>query len=314
MENVTQKRETMFSFTTMKVGELEAHYELELSQIYDREEAIALFNLAAGHILEVSRTKLMMLRETTLTHIQFQKLLTILNDLKIGRPIQYILGEAYFYGLTFKVNEHVLIPRPETEELVDWIINESKSNKFQTPNPKLLDIGTGSGCIPVTLKRYLPNIEVTTLDVSSDAIAVAKENARLIHTEINFIEANILTYQTDVEFNIIVSNPPYIRFLEKKDMHKNVLAHEPHLALFVSDEDPLIFYKAIADFALKKLNKNGLLFFEINEYLGLETIEMLKTKGFTDIELRKDMQGKDRMVKASPPTPKPLKGLFRSIG
>jgi len=284
----------------MKIGDLAAHYELELQPLYDADEAKALFGIAAGQVLALSPAKLIIQKDTDISFINMQKLLSILNDLQIGMPIQHILEEAHFYGLVFKVNEHVLIPRPETEELVDWVISvcslQLSVNSFKKIS--ILDIGTGSGCIPITLKKHLPRADVSTLDVSADAIAVAKQNAHQIGVNINFIEADILTFKSEEKFDIIVSNPPYIRDLEKADMHHNVLAHEPHLALFVRDDNPLLFYKAIADFTKTNLNPNGELFFEINEYLGLETVEMLKDNGFTDVELRQDMQGKDRMVRA----------------
>lgn len=281
----------------MNIGALEEHYKLELVPLYDREEAKSLFSLAAEQVLLLPPNKLMMQKDTEISFINEQKLLSILNDLQIGKPIQHILEEAHFYGLVFKVNENVLIPRPETEELVDWIISVY-SSQLTAKDFKILDIGTGSGCIPITLKKYLPNAGLSTLDVSSEAIAVAKQNAQRIGADIDFITADILTFQSKEKFDVIVSNPPYIRDLEKKEMHDNVLLHEPHLALFVSDDNPLIFYKAIADFAKTNLKSNGHLFFEINEYLGKETVEMLKDKEFIDIELRKDMQGKDRMIKA----------------
>lgn len=281
----------------MNIGALEEHYKLELVPLYDREEAKSLFSLAAEQVLLLPPNKLVMQKDTEISFINEQKLLSILNDLQIGKPIQHILEEAHFYGLVFKVNESVLIPRPETEELVDWIISVC-STQLTAKDFKILDIGTGSGCIPITLKKHLPNAGLSTLDVSSEAIAVAKQNAQGIGAEVNFITADILAYQSKEKFDVIVSNPPYIRYLEKKEMHDNVLLHEPHIALFVSDENPLIFYKTIADFAKTNLKSNGHLFFEINEYLGKETVEMLKDKGFTDVELRKDMQGKDRMIKA----------------
>ncbi|MFC1224745.1 peptide chain release factor N(5)-glutamine methyltransferase [Pedobacter sp. BG31] len=287
----------------MKIGALEEHYKLELVPFYDSEEAKWLFSLAAERVLNLSRSKLMMAKDMEINFIDQQKLLSILNDLQIGKPIQHILAEAHFYGLVFKVDGNVLIPRPETEELVDWIIsvcskqfsvNGLASSKAQS----ILDLGTGSGCIPIALKKHLPYAKVSTLDVSPEAIAVAKQNARQIGVEINFIEADILHFEYEEKFDIIVSNPPYIRYLEKEDMHHNVLLHEPHLALFVSDDNPLLFYKAIAAFAQTNLKPGGQLYFEINEYLGKETIEMLEDKGFINIELRQDMQGKDRMVKA----------------
>ncbi|WP_316825162.1 peptide chain release factor N(5)-glutamine methyltransferase [Pedobacter miscanthi] len=281
----------------MNIGALEEHYKLELLPLYEGDEAKALFRLAAEQVLALSSGKLMIQKDEEISFVNLQKLLSILNDLQIGKPIQHILEEAHFYGLVFKVNENVLIPRPETEELVEWMISVC-SSQLPVGEYKILDIGTGSGCIPITLKKHLPNADVSTLDISGKAIAVAKQNASQISVEINFMEADILTYQSKEKFDMIVSNPPYIRDLEKMEMHDNVLQHEPHLALFVSDENPLIFYKAIADFALSNLKPNGQLFFEINEYLGKETVDMLSDKGFTNIELRKDMQGKDRMVRA----------------
>lgn len=288
----------------MNIGALEEQYKLELMSLYGSEEAKWLFSLAAEQVLNLSRNKLMMMKDQEISFINLQKLLSILNDLQIGKPIQHILEEAHFYGLVFKVNENVLIPRPETEELVEWIIsdcNKRSAVDSLTSSEKLsiLDIGTGSGCIPITLKKHLPYAKVSSLDISPEAITVAKQNARQIGVEINFIEADILYFEYEEKFDIIVSNPPYIRDLEKAEMHYNVLLHEPHLALFVTDENPLLFYKAIADFAKTNLKPNGQLYFEINEYLGKETIEMLTDKDFINIELKQDMQGKDRMIRGS---------------
>lgn len=281
----------------MKIAELKEHFALELEQLYDRDEAKALFSLAAEHVLNLSPIKLRMMDDLDTDFIHLQKLLSILNNLMIGKPIQHILEEAHFYGLVFKVNQHVLIPRPETEELVDWIISDSKLNQQQ--ELAILDVGTGSGCIPISLKKQLPKSLVSTLDISSEAIDVAKENAENIGVKINFINVDIYEYRTKDKFDVIVSNPPYIRDLEKEEMHSNVLSHEPHLALFVTDENPLIFYQVIADFAKSNLKNNGRLYFEINEYLGKEMVQTLVDKGFKNIELRQDMQGKDRMIKAN---------------
>ena len=287
----------------MKIGELAAHFVLELAPLYDSNEARTLFGIAAEKVLALSSGKLIMQKDLDISFIELQKLLSILNDLQIGKPIQHILAEAHFYGLVFNVNENVLIPRPETEELVDWIISVcrkqfSANSSALSEKLSILDIGTGSGCIPITLKKHLPNAAVSTLDISPDAIAVAKQNAGEIGVEINFIEADMLRFTSEEKFEVIVSNPPYIRDLEKADMHDNVLMHEPHLALFVSDDNPLLFYKTIADFATTNLTPNGQLFFEINEYLGKETVAMLADKGFSNVELRKDICGKDRMVRA----------------
>jgi len=284
------------NFTKMKIEELKEDFIIELDPLYDVDETKNLFGLALEHVLEIHYNKIRLLGDLDLSYLQVQKLLTVLNDLKIGRPIQHILGEAHFYGSVFKVNENVLIPRPETEELVDWIINENLPDV--SVQKTLLDVGTGSGCIPIILKKHLPNFDVSSMDISRKAIEIAVQNAKAIGVEIDFIEADILCYQSEQKFDVIVSNPPYIRALEKVEMHANVLKHEPHLALFVAHDDPLVFYNAIAAFAKTNLKAKGQLYFEINEYLGKETVELLKAKGFNDIVLRKDMQGKDRMIKA----------------
>ncbi|WP_316760498.1 peptide chain release factor N(5)-glutamine methyltransferase [Pedobacter aquatilis] len=277
----------------MNIKALEKEYIQSLSHFYDNDEAKAIFNLAASSVLKVAKSQLVIDKEKEILAKDSNKLSKILTDLKTGKPVQQVLGETIFYGLPFKVTSNVLIPRPETEELVDWVINHVKDKK-----ESLLDIGTGSGCIPIVLKKHLPHLDVSSIDISSEALKVAAENAQLNKISINLIEADILKYSTDKMYDVIVSNPPYIRELEKAEMHENVLIHEPHTALFVSDENPLIFYKAIADFALSNLNPNGYLFFEINEYLWEETLQILIDKRFKNIELKKDMQGKDRMIMA----------------
>ena len=280
----------------MKIGALAAHYKTELELMYGGEEAEALFSLSAEHVLGLSPVKLRMAKDSTLRFVEQQKLLSILNDLKIGKPIQHIIGLAHFYGSVFEVNKHVLIPRPETEELVDWIIRDHAG--ISRPDIHILDIGTGSGCIPVSLKKYLPDAVVTSIDISPEAIAVAARNAEAIGVHVTFVMADACNYHTEQKFDIIVSNPPYIRELEKSEMHANVLMHEPHLALFVTDESPLVFYEAIAELGKNNLQHNGALYFEINEYLTKEMVNMLNDKGFNNIELKKDMQGKDRMIRA----------------
>ena len=219
-----------------------------------------------------------------------------LKELKKEIPIQYLLGKTHFYGLEFEVNENVLIPRPETEELVEWIINENlKADR--TKKIKILDIGTGSGCIAISLAKNIPNAEVYAIDVSKKAIETAKRNALYNKVEVNFILQNIL--ETEVlkcNFDIIVSNPPYVRNLEKEEIKKNVLDYEPHLALFVEDNDALIFYRKIAELAKKNLLENGQLYFEINQYLGKETKDLLENMDFKNIELRKDIYDNDRMI------------------
>lgn len=276
----------------MNVKQLEQSFIKELSALYDGEEAKQLFCLAAWQVSEWNRAQLLIHATELLDPEQCLAYNSILVELKKGRPMQHILAEAWFYGLKFKVTEAVLIPRPETEELIEWILDTVKNQ----PVSSILDIGTGSGCIAITLKKNLEQTAVSALDVSADALKVARENATLNTAAISFIHSDILTYNSPSKYDLIVSNPPYITENEKEEMHQNVLAYEPHLALFVTNENPLLFYKSIADFALINLQPNGKLFFEINEYLGKETVEILLSKGFTDIILKQDMQGKDRMI------------------
>lgn len=227
-------------------------------------------------------------------------------QLKKEIPIQYLLGNTEFFGLPFLVNENVLIPRPETEELVDWIIEEEK--RFERLKDeeiegqktiKILDIGTGSGCIAISLAKNIPNATVFAIDVSEKALEVAKMNAEINEVSVNFLEKNILETDDLLEqFDIIVSNPPYVRNLEKQEIKKNVLEHEPHLALFVEDFDALVFYRKIAALATKNLNRGGQLFFEINQYLGKEMVALLHENDFESVSLRKDIYGNDRMTRA----------------
>jgi release factor glutamine methyltransferase len=295
----------------MKLKELATKFSTDLNSLYPKDEALALFQLTLHHLLGLSRADYLLKKEQEISVNDISKFETVLKELQTGRPIQYIVGEAHFYGLTFKVNESVLIPRPETEELVEWILTSVASCELQvmglnptTHNPQIttiLDIGTGSGCIAIALKKNLPNAEVYALDIAVDSLEIAKQNAELNKVDVEFIHQDILTPSVShlpSSISIIVSNPPYITEHEKAEMHSNVLSHEPHRALFVSNEKPLTFYEAIANFALKNLENNGLLFFEINEYLSQQTIDLLKGKGFKNIELKKDMQGKDRMIKA----------------
>jgi release factor glutamine methyltransferase len=229
-----------------------------------------------------------------------KRLEEILNRLLKNEPVQYILGEADFYGYKFKVNEHVLIPRQDTEELVFYVKNTIRS--FVEKNAiSLLDIGTGSGCIPITLKKLFPAMEVHALDVSEGALTVAKMNARNLAAEILFYGKSILEkeeWEGLPNFDIIVSNPPYIPHREAHLMPENVKQFEPHLALFIDDKNPFIFYEMIADFAKQKLNKDGYLFFETNEFNAKEVISMLRNKAFTSVVLEQDMEGKDRMIRA----------------
>lgn len=288
----------MSIFALMKFKDLATRFSTSLNSLYGEEESEALFMMALQHLLSLKYGAYLLKKEETVPANDLVQLEKLLDELVTGKPIQYIFGEAHFYGLTFKVNSAVLIPRPETEELVDWIIKSVRSSQVAVNN-SLLDIGTGSGCIAIALKKHLPEFNVTAIDIAADTLAVAQENAKLNQVEVGFIKQDILQTSSSTPqtpYAIIVSNPPYITQSEKEGMHANVLDNEPHRALFVSNEEPLVFYEAIADFAQQNLESGGLLFFEINEHLGKETIYLLDNKGFVDIELRKDMQGKDRMI------------------
>ncbi|WP_228235767.1 N5-glutamine methyltransferase family protein [Allomuricauda sp. M10] len=304
-------------------------FQKDLEGVYPKEEIDAFFYGCIEHFLHMERFILAIKPDIVLTKEEEQPLFETLAQLKQEKPLQYILGVAHFMDLEFKVNEHVLIPRPETEELVQWVLDDLNNQKSEvgdqisdilkkqnhsdaersrsvisTPlndhHIRILDIGTGSGCIAIALAKNLPNAKVYALDVSEEALKVAQENAKKNQVDIEFIHKSILDPQLDIElpFDIIVSNPPYIRDLEKSEIHRNVKEHEPHLALFVPDDDALIFYKAIAQFAQRHLSKNGLVYLEINQYLGEETKSVFKAHNFSEIELRKDIFGNDRMLKA----------------
>ena len=273
-----------------------------LNNIYAANEAEALSLLSISEITNLSKASVKAFPEREINTEQSEKLKKILAELLTGKPIQYILGVTEFYGLPFKVNPSVLIPRPETEELVEWILGEKQKVKGKKFSGRIIDIGTGSGCIAITLKKNLPGAVVFAIDISEDALRTAEDNAELNETEVHFLNLDILTFLPDntiPKSNIIVSNPPYVTIVDKKQMHTNVTDFEPHTALFVPENDPLLFYRAIADFALINLIPGGYLFFEINESFGNETVELLRNKGFVNIELRKDMSGRDRMVKAA---------------
>ncbi|MGB1209977.1 MAG: peptide chain release factor N(5)-glutamine methyltransferase [Lacinutrix venerupis] len=287
----------------MLVKDLENIFHETLDVIYGKEEVSSFFFLCTEAFYNISRLDIALNRKISITKEEQQPIFDALEALKKEQPIQYILGETEFFGLPFKVNENTLIPRPETEELVQLII-DSKKNTAST-QLSILDIGTGSGCIAIALAKNLNNAQLYALDVSEKAIEKAKENATLNNVDINFLEGSILkdddcdTLFKNLEFNIIVSNPPYVRNLEKVEIQNNVLNNEPHLALFVEDNDPLIFYRAITKFAKNKLKQNGQLFFEINEYLGEETKDLVESFGFKNVEILKDIFNKNRMLKAN---------------
>jgi release factor glutamine methyltransferase len=279
----------------MIIKSLKSHFNKTLSELYPDTEIQSFFNLLSEQILNMKRIDISQNLYSVVSGKKYDKFLKAIVGLKKHQPIQYILGDTEFYGLVFKVSPSVLIPRPETEELVDWIIKDSKEKQ----NISILDIGTGSGCIAVTLAKKLPNAKLFALDVSAEALKLAIINAETNEVEVEFIEADILDWDFgDLKFDIIVSNPPYVRELEKEAMSANVLNHEPHLALFVKDDDALLFYRTITDVANKILKPKGQLFFEINENLGEDTKQLLVDAGYENIELKQDVFDKNRMLKA----------------
>lgn len=292
----------------MKALDLKQLYHNELDAIYGKEEVESFFFMCTEYYLSAPRFQFALQPDFTLTNSETETFFSMLSALKQQQPIQYVLGETEFFGLKFKVNSNVLIPRQETEELVDLIIkSEGEKSRSVSDNGvlKILDIGTGSGCIAISLAKNLPNAKVYVLDVSENALNVAKTNAEQNDVKIQFIKADILNRAAwdsefeALEFDVIVSNPPYVRQLEKVEIQPNVLDHEPHLALFVDDEHPLEFYEAITEFSIQNLKSGGELYFEINQYLGEETKQLLVEANFTNVELLKDLNGNYRMLKGT---------------
>jgi release factor glutamine methyltransferase len=273
-----------------KVSNIIPYYIKQLNGIVQEREIISLAYISIDFLLGYNRSDCIIHSDKDITSEASDRIKQIIADLKTNKPIQHIIGETEFYELKFKVNEDTLIPRPETEELVKWILQHEFTSA--------LDIGTGSGCIAIALRKN-KSAEISAIDVSESALLVAKENAKINEVEINFLLQDILKTTALPKVDVIVSNPPYVLDMEKEAMLDNVLNNEPHLALFVPDNNPLLFYKKIADLAFKSLSKNGLLFFEINERFGKGTVAMLNAIGFVDIELKKDINDKDRMIKAT---------------
>lgn len=277
----------------MNIREYRTFFLETLSKVYDAAEAESLFYICLEELKGWKKVDLAMNNNAELDRVELVKWNEVLTQLEQERPIQYIFGNAHFYGLEFFVDENTLIPRPETEELVEWIINENKGKK----DIKILDIGTGSGCIAITLAKNLPQAKLYAIDVSKDALAKARGNAVRNEVNVTFIEKDILMADSLPEsFDVIVSNPPYVRNLEKQEIKNNVLQYEPHLALFVDDNDPLLFYRKIAKLGDRSLTGNGKIYFEINQYLGYQTVSMLEEEGYKNVILKKDMYGNDRMV------------------
>lgn len=282
----------------MTLNEARTVLTKELNKIYDADELKNIVALVLEYVTTMPRTEQSKSKLSYLTCGQLESIDSITERLKRNEPVQYVLGEAWFAGLKFKVNKNVLIPRPETEELVDWVVKESQKSEVES---KILDVGTGSGCIAIAIKKKLPDTNVSAIDVCSEALFTASENAIEHNAEIAFVLFDFLDEEKWKElgqFDIIVSNPPYVKQNEKDAMHVRVKEFEPHLALFVPDNDALLFYRKLSDFSLKHLKAGGSLFVEINESLGDAVVNLFRSAGFAHIELKKDMQGKERMARA----------------
>lgn len=275
-------------------------FKLKLNSLYPEEEIGSFFYLLSEKYLKLKRVDVALELQRQLSSIETANFDNALRQLLAEVPIQYILGDTEFYGLPFLVNSSVLIPRPETEELVDWILKNHNSN---TKTLKILDVGTGSGCIAISLAKFLKNADVVALDVSTAALKTAKTNASLNGVAISFIEKDVLSLdKLENEFDVIVSNPPYVTISEKTKMQANVVLHEPQNALFVSNENPLIFYSKITELAITSLKPSGSLYFEINEAFGNQVVHLLQENGFENVVLKEDVYEKSRMVKGSKPS------------
>ena len=284
----------------MTTGKFRNHFINLLEDLYPIEELKSFFYLLAEKYLNLSRINIALQLNNELTPEEQSSFYQAVDRLRNHEPIQYILGETEFFGMPIIVNKQVLIPRPETEELVSWIIDDV--DKKETT---ILDIGTGSGCIAISLAKKLNNAVVSAIDISNKAIEVAKKNALINNVNVEYSSVDVLNFEDKLvlqdkwksKFDIIVSNPPYVRMQEKKLMQLNVIDHEPDIALFVEDDDPLLFYRRISELSRQYLKHNGTLYLEINEYLGVEMEKMLNEAGFKHVELKKDMFGKNRMIK-----------------
>ncbi len=292
----------------MTIKHYRAHFNESLKHLYPTSEIDSFFFLILEEYMGFKRIDIVLKSDFLIDKKSLNLMQIATKQLEQEIPIQYIIGKTEFFGLPFNINKEVLIPRPETEELVEQVLKEVSLTKIyktttdETTNEKqlkILDIGTGSGCIAISLKKQLPSSKTSAMDVSDEALRIAKKNAVLNKVDINFIHQDILkTNNLDKFYDVIVSNPPYVRELEKKEMKNNVLNNEPHLALFVDNKNPLLFYNKIAELAKNFLTKNGQLHFEINQYLGKETIKLLAEKGFKNIQLKKDIFGNDRIISA----------------
>lgn len=279
------------------VGQFEKDFYKALSSSYDIDELKSLFQIFMEDLAGYSKLELALSKQNILTKDDLPILQSALARLVSGTPIQHIVGKAFFYGHSFHVSSDTLIPRPETEELVDRIIKDLSSSS--SPCPKIIDIGTGSGCIALSIKKKYSEADMYALDISKEALLIANQNAKEMALDIHLLHADIFEWEyifQDMKFDVIVSNPPYIRELEKEEMESRVLDYEPHSALFVPDESPLIFYSTIAEFAHTHLTDEGTLYFEINQYLSLDLLKLLEAKGFCQTQLIQDINGADRII------------------
>ncbi|MDG2227725.1 MAG: peptide chain release factor N(5)-glutamine methyltransferase [Flavobacteriales bacterium] len=279
------------------VNQIVAYYQEKLCSLYPSNEVKNITEIMFEHFMGWDKITLRLNNKSSLSESELLLFHKALKRLLKNEPVQHITGEMEFYSLPFKVNKNVLIPRPETEELVDLVIKECKG--YET----ILDIGTGSGCIPISLKKHLKNTLVYGVDISENALVVARDNAELNSTEVTFVKEDVLqmsSLENSIKkgFDVIVSNPPYITNSEKALMNENVLTFEPHVALFVEDDEPLLFYYKIGHLAYGNLSSGGKLYFEINEHYGNQTMTLLKSIGFSNIRMLKDLQNKDRIVAA----------------
>jgi len=282
----------------MKISEARKEIIKSIKEIYDDAETSNIAQLVLEHVTQLPKVDWVK-KGGQLNHSQLSSLKEITRRLKQHEPVQYILNEAWFAGLKFYVDRSVLIPRPETDELVDWIVKEGSE---QARHMKMLDIGTGSGCIAISIKYKLPAVEMWACDVSDAALTVARMNADNHHAAIDFVALDFLDEEQRKQlgfFDVIVANPPYVPQKDKDPMKKNVVDYEPHLALFVTDEDPLVFYTAIADFGKDHLHEGGRIYLEIHEEIGAQVRSLFLQKAYTGVEIKKDMQGKDRMVRVN---------------
>lgn len=297
----------------MKLAAAERYIRNSLESIYPTNEAVIMAEMLLEHFTSFSKGDRLMNKEADLTQEQEVAIHKGVERLLKHEPIQYIMNKCWFYGMELFVDPSVLIPRPETEELVAWIINDVRASGYnvfsrgtadadETDLLKILDVGTGSGCIALALKKAMPQAEVWGCDLSEEALNVARRNGSALDIRVDFQGLNFLDQLQQKQLptvNILVSNPPYIPIRDKDLMNKNVVEHEPHTALFVPDEDPLIFYRALAKFASSRLHENGSIYMEIHEDLGNDVVRLFSDEGYNKIELRKDMQQKNRMVKVS---------------